>query len=234
MLTQTALQQAPYTDTRPVVAPSMRRERPPYREVVSAAKEPAGMTMSFARNTEIFAEGEPSGTIYKVVSGAVRVYKILSDGRRQISAFHLPGDMFGLEPDDQHHFSAEAIVPTKVTAYKASSLFAGGARNDGLRGELWDVAMKSLARSQEHLLLLGRKSALERVAAFLLEMVGRGEGNTALDLPMPRHDIADYLGLTLETVSRMLAELKAMAAIRLPSARHVELTDMAALRNMSA
>ncbi len=234
MLRQTTLRRTPFAEARPFVTPPRRRERPSIGEIAVIATEPAGVPVSFARNTEIFAEGEPSGAVYKVVSGAVRVYKILSDGRRQISAFHLPGDMFGLEPDDQHHFSAEAIVPTKVVAYKASSLFTGGPRNDGLRRELWDVAMKSLARSQEHLLLLGRKSALERVAAFLLEMAGRGDGDDALDLPMPRHDIADYLGLTLETVSRMLAELKAMAAIRLPSARRVELTDIGALRNMSA
>jgi CRP/FNR family nitrogen fixation transcriptional regulator len=188
--------------------------------------------MSFARNAEIFAEGEASGYVYKVVSGVVRVSQLLPDGRRQISAFHLPGDMFGFEADDLHHASAEAIVPTKVVAFKWQSVLSTGASASFVR-ELLNRTMIGLRQTQEHLLLLGRKNALERLAAFLLQMAGR-TGSNILDLAMPRHDIADYLGLTLETVSRMFAELKEIGTIKLESARRVHLLDAAKLKSMAA
>ena len=164
--------------------------------------------MSFARNTEIFAEGEPAGHVYKVVSGVVRISKLLPDGRRQISAFHTAGDMFGFEADDVHHASAEAVVPVKVVAYKWQSLLDAGTGSVSLVRDLLNLTMIGLRHTQEHLLLLGRKNALERVAAFLVEMAERTKTGSVVELAMARHDIADYLGLTLETVSRMFAELK--------------------------
>src|SRR5665648_919115 len=100
--------------------------------------------------------------------------------------------------------------------------------------ELLNRTMIDLRQTQDHLLLLGRKNALERLAAFLLEMARRVGAESVLDLAMPRHDIADYLGLTLETVSRMFAELKEMGMIRLESARRVHLIDMARLKAMAA
>jgi CRP/FNR family nitrogen fixation transcriptional regulator len=189
--------------------------------------------MNFGRNAEIFAEGEAAGYVYKLVSGAVRVSQLLPDGRRQISAFHLPGDMFGFEIDDVHHASAEAIVPVKVVAFKWHSLLSATA-SSGLVHELLNRTMITLRQTQDHLLLLGRKNALERLAAFLLEMVKRSGNERVLDLAMPRHDIADYLGLTLETVSRMFAELKENGIVRLESARRVHLVDMPRLKAMAA
>jgi CRP-like cAMP-binding protein len=194
---------------------------------------PSSVPMSFMRNAEIFAEGEAAGYVYKVVSGVVRVSKLLPDGRRQISAFHLPGDMFGFEIDDLHHASAEAIVPTKIVAYKWQSV-AGSDASASLVRELLNRTMMGLRHTQDHLLLLGRKNALERLAAFLLEMAGRMGGKPVLDLAMPRHDIADYLGLTLETVSRMFAELKEMGTIKLESSRRVHLLDAGKLKAMAA
>ena len=189
--------------------------------------------MNFSRNAEIFAEGEAAGYVYKLVSGVVRVSKLLPDGRRQISAFHLPGDMFGFEVDDIHHASAEAIVPVKVVAFKWHSLLSASV-SSGFVHELLNRAMMGLRQTQDHLLLLGRKNALERLAAFLLEMARRSGAETMLDLAMPRHDIADYLGLTLETVSRMFAELKEAGIIRLESARRVHLVDKVELQAMAA
>ncbi|HZP09621.1 helix-turn-helix domain-containing protein [Methyloceanibacter sp.] len=189
--------------------------------------------MSFPRNGEIFAEGETAGYVYKVVSGVVRVSKLLPDGRRQISAFHLPGDMFGFEIDEVHHDSAEAVVPVKVVAFRWQGLLGAGASANLVR-ELLTRTMIGLRHTQDHLLLLGRKNALERLAAFLLEMADRSGSADVLDLAMPRHDIADYLGLTLETVSRMFAELKEMGRIRLESARRVHVLDMDKLRAMAA
>jgi CRP/FNR family nitrogen fixation transcriptional regulator len=192
-----------------------------------------GMPMSFGRNGEVFAEGETAGYVYKVVSGVVRISKLLPDGRRQISAFHLPGDMFGFEIDDVYHCTAEAVVPAKVVAFKWQGLLGAGASTSLVR-ELLTRTMIGLRHTQDHLLLLGRKNALERLAAFLLEMADRTGTTEVLDLAMPRHDIADYLGLTLETVSRMFAELKEMGQIKLESARRVHFLDMDKLKAMAA
>ncbi len=187
---------------------------------------PVGIPMSFARNAEICGEAEPSGRIYMVVSGVVRISKLLPDGRRQISAFHMAGDLFGFEPDEIRHFSAEAVVQTKVVAFKWQSLIAAGVQSSAFFRELLHVTMKGLRHTQEQLLLIGRKNALERVAAFLLEMVGRSGKVGPVELAMPRHDIADYLGLTLETVSRMFAELRAQGVIKLEGARRVHVLDL--------
>ena len=200
----------------------------------TSADSPLGVPISVGRNMEIYAEGEPAGHVYKVVSGVVRISKLLPDGRRQISAFHTAGDMFGFETDDLHHTSAEAVVPVKLVAYKWQSLLAEGIRSESLVRDLLNLAMIGLRRTQEHLLLLGRKNALERVAAFLLEMARRTKSGPVVELAMPRHDIADYLGLTLETVSRMFAELKALGAIRLEGARRVHVLDEQRLAAMSA
>lgn len=222
--------------TQPTVFPSplfppslpLRRglERAPRRRDEAG---PIGIPMSFARNAEIFGEAEQSGLIYMVVSGVVRVSKLLADGRRQISAFHMPGDLFGFEPDDLRHFSAEAVVQTKVVAYKWQSLIAVGTGSGAFIRELLHVTMKGLRHTQEQLLLIGRKNALERVAAFLVEMCKRSGKTGFVELAMPRHDIADYLGLTLETVSRMFAELRAQGAIKLEGARRVHVLDFARL-----
>ena len=193
-----------------------------------------GLAMSFARNAEIYAEGETAGYVYKVISGVVRVSKLLPDGRRQISAFHMPGEMFGFEANELHHASAEAVVPVKVVAYKWEGVLGTEKQSASFVRELLSLTVLGLRHTQDHLLLLGRKNALERLAEFLLEMSARMGGSAVLELAMPRHDIADYLGLTLETVSRMFAELKEMGAIKLESARRVHLLDKAALRAMGA
>jgi CRP/FNR family nitrogen fixation transcriptional regulator len=190
--------------------------------------------MNFARNLEIYAESEPAGNVYKVVSGVVRISKLLPDGRRQISAFHTAGDMFGFEADDLHHASAEAVTPVKVIAYKWQSLLADSAGSASVVRDLLNLTIVGLRQTQEHLLLLGRKNALERVAAFLLDMAKRTKTGPVVELAMARHDIADYLGLTLETVSRMFAELKDQGAIKLEGARRVHLLDTERLVAMSA
>jgi CRP-like cAMP-binding protein len=195
---------------------------------------PVGVPMNFGRNAEIYAEGETAGYVYKVVSGVVRVSKLLPDGRRQISAFHLPGEMFGFEASEAHHASAEAVVPVKVVAFRWDGMPDTGRQSPGFVRELLDLAVRGLRHTQDHLLLLGRKNALERLAAFLLEMDARTGAKHLLDLAMPRHDIADYLGLTLETVSRMFAELKEMGAIKLESARRVHLLNPEKLKAMGA
>ena len=119
-----------------------------------------GIAMSFGRNMEIYAEGESAGRVYKVTSGVVRISKLLPDGRRQISAFYIAGDMFGFEIDDVHHTSAEAVTPVRIISYKWQSLLAAGTRSVNLVRDLLNLIMVGLRHTQEHLLLLGRKSAL--------------------------------------------------------------------------
>jgi CRP/FNR family transcriptional regulator, nitrogen fixation regulation protein len=164
---------------------------------------------NFDKEAQIFGEGEPSEHVYEVVVGAVRSCKLLSDGRCQITAFHLPGDIFGLDLSAAHRTSAEAIVATTLRVANRHSLQQAAAANAVVGHALWCLTTSNLKHAEDHLLLLGRKTAFERVAAFLLEMDDRldvdGGGN--LPLPMCRRDIGDYLGLTLETVSRVLSAL---------------------------
>jgi CRP/FNR family nitrogen fixation transcriptional regulator len=191
-----------------------------------------GAPMNFRRNAEIYGEDEPADYLYKVVSGAVRTYKLLSDGRRQIGAFYLPGDVFGLESGSVHTLSAEAISDTKVMVIRRSALVALAARDNGVASQLWTITARELQRAQEHVLAL-IKTAEERVVGFLLEMASRVRGGNQIDLPMSRQDIADYLGLTIETVSRTMTHLEDTAAIELPSSRRVVLRNRAALGRLN-
>lgn len=193
-----------------------------------------GAAMRFEHNSEIFGEGEPADYFYRVVKGAVRTYKLLNDGRRQISAFHLSGDIFGLEAGAEHRFTADAIADSVVLVIKRSALMALAGRDSEIARGLWTQATGDLLRAQDHMLLLGRKNAHERVASFLLEMAERSAGLQSVELPMSRQDIADYLGLTIETVSRTLTLLESEAAIELPTSRRILLRDPAALRRLNA
>jgi CRP/FNR family nitrogen fixation transcriptional regulator len=161
----------------------------------------------YDRGTEIYGQTEPADYIYQVVEGAVRSHKLLSDGRRQIGAFQLVGDIFGLENGAEHRFTAEAIVDTTVRLTKRRSLEHVAESDATVALDLLSMTTSNLQHAEEHMLLLGRKTSLERVAAFLLEMDRRLSSAGVVALPMCRRDIADYLGLTLETVSRALSHL---------------------------
>lgn len=167
----------------------------------------ASNEFTFRKGTEIFGEKEPADYVYQIKSGAVRCYKLLSDGRRQIGAFHLAGDIFGLENGGTHRFTAEAIVDTTVRLIKRHSLERVAESNATVARRLLSMTTINLQHAENHMLLLGRKTSLERVAAFLLEMDKRLTAAGVMALPMCRRDIADYLGLTLETVSRALSRL---------------------------
>ena len=180
----------------------------------------------FPAGAEIYAQGEKAGAFYQIEFGAVRVYRLLADGRRQISAFHLAGETFGFEADTTHHFFAEAINATGVRVFR----IAAGA---DMSHQLLPLALKGLTRAQEHLLVLGRQNAIERVAAFLVDMAERQGALRQVELPMSRVDIGDYLGLTIETVSRIFTRLKEKGIIRLISLRCVEIIKHDALQNMS-
>lgn len=183
----------------------------------------AGAQFSYRAEEEIYGEDEPAEFIYKVVSGAVRSYKLLADGRRQIGAFHLPGDLFGLEASGCHQLTAEAVVETKVVLLKRRVLEGLAAQNVQIAYKLWTAAAENLRSAETRMLLLGRKTAQERVASFLVEMDDRCGGKGMIDLPMSRRDVADYLGLTLETVSRAISQMRASGMLSLANARHLKL-----------
>ncbi len=192
-----------------------------------------GALVPFARNTEIYGENEPADYLYKVASGSVRTYKVLVDGRRQIGGFYLPSDIFGLETGDEHTFSAEAITDCKIIVIKRSAVVALAARDNRVARQMWELTARELQRAQDRILVL-IKSAQERVAGFLLEMADRASEGGAVELPMSRQDIADYLGLTIETVSRTLTQLERTATIELSTSRRILLRNRSALNRLNA
>jgi CRP/FNR family nitrogen fixation transcriptional regulator len=194
-----------------------------------------GFVVTFARNEEIFGAEEPAEMIYKVVSGAIRTTRILSDGRRQVGGFFLRGDTFGLEQGATHRFTADAVTRSEIAIVRRSLLEAAAMQDGAAARQLWLLTARELERVEDHVVLLGRKTALERVAAFLLRLSARRVASGAVvDLVMSRMDIADHLGLTIETVSRTLTHLEHARAIARPNARQIVLRDPAALAALNA
>jgi CRP/FNR family nitrogen fixation transcriptional regulator len=185
--------------------------------------------LRFGRNQEVFAEEEAAAFVYKVISGTVRDVRILSDGRRQIGAFHLSGEVFGLDCGENHRYSAEAVVDCEIALVRRSALDKAVDADGAAARKLWRLTSQDLQQLQDHMLLLGRKSAVERVAAFLRGMFSRSPAGDAVDLAMSRIDIADYLGLTIETISRTLTQLERSHAISMPTSRHIVLHGRLAL-----
>lgn len=210
-------------------------QRPVPSRPQAPARAPAhDLQRALAKGEELYVEGDDADYFFKVISGAVRTSKLLDDGRRQIDAFHLPGDIFGLEAGAAHRFSAEAVGDAVVIGFRRCRLETLGSADPALREQALRATLVSLERAQEHLLLLGRKSAPEKLASFLLEMSQR-LGSQSFDLPMQRGDIADHLGLTIETVSRTLTRFAREGLIGLKGlSRHVELRNKSALSQLDA
>jgi CRP-like cAMP-binding protein len=192
-----------------------------------------GITVPFSRNEEIFGEGEPAEFVYKVLSGVVRSYQVLNDGRRQVNGFYLPGDIFGLEFGDEHSSSAEAVGDCSLLLVKRTALLALADRDRDIGSSLLSLTVAELKRSRSHGLLLV-KSAQERLASFLLEMAERMTSEGAVELPMSRQDIADYLGLTIETVSRTLTQFAQSSMIQLVASRLVVLRNQSLLSQLNS
>src|SRR5213595_2229736 len=194
----------------------------------------AASEFSYGKDEEIYGEDEPAEYVYQVICGAVRTYKLLSDGRRQIGAFHLPGDVFGLELGTAHRLAAEAIIDTTVRLVRRRHLEQAAETDVEVARKLWAMTAGDLRHAEDHMLLLGRKTAMERVATFLLEMDRRLSVTGMMALPMCRRDIGDYLGLTLETVSRALSQLHGQGVLGFSGARQIQLRNRNRLRNMES
>jgi CRP/FNR family nitrogen fixation transcriptional regulator len=232
------LMQTQQSSARPYIAPKTDpRPQPQSRPTPSAidfigSMKLTGAPVAFSRNEVIYGENRPADYVYKVISGSVRLCKVLNDGRRRIEAFYLPGDVFGLEMDNEHHFSAEAIAESTILVVKRSALMSLANTDGDVARRLWTFTARELRRMQERVLLL-TKSAQERVASFLLDLAKRAAAEE-IEVPMSRQDIADYLGLTIETISRTLTQLEAQAAIALPTSRRIVLCNRCALTRLDA
>jgi CRP/FNR family transcriptional regulator, nitrogen fixation regulation protein len=169
-----------------------------------------GVTVRAERDEEIVAQGDAAGYCYLIVSGCVRTVRLMEDGRRQVGEFLFPGDLFGWDALEEHDFGAEAVTPATVRRYPRRSLDALADRDPDFAQQLRRLTAGQLRAGRERLVLLGRKTASERIASFLLEMGRqmRAEGKGFIELPMSRSDIADYLGLTIETVCRGLTQFR--------------------------
>ena len=185
----------------------------------------------------VFEEGDDPGYIYNLTEGMIRLVKLLPNGRRQIVGFVFPGDMLGLANAGEYTTSAEAITPVKLCRFPRSKL--NGLLDDfpAMKTRLLNIAADELSEAQEQMLLLGRKSPVEKVASFLQrlrkENARGGEPADTVDLDMGRSDIADYLGLTIETVSRTFTKLRTDGLITLEGKHHVIINDVDALEEIA-
>ncbi|MEF2545647.1 helix-turn-helix domain-containing protein [Aurantimonas sp. E1-2-R+4] len=211
---QSPLRSHPFTIDHPAFPPAAASPRP---QIVSF----------FQAGAEIYAAGDPAGNLYRVEFGAVRVYRLLADGRRQIIAFHLAGETFGFEAGVEREFFAEAINAIGICRRPLSTI-------DGVDPDILSLALQSLRTTQRYLLVLARHSAFERVASFLAEMVERQGDLEHVHLPMSRMDIADHLGLTIETVSRTFTRLKEQRLIELVDSRDIRILRRRALLEIGA
>jgi len=194
----------------------------------------AGTVVEIGEGQEICAEGDDTDHFYKVVSGVVRICKFLSDGRRQIEAFHVAGELFGLELGAERLLSAEAVTNCSIIVYRRRSIEQQAKSDHAISHQLFQHAMQSLAQAQVHSLLLGRRGAAEKVAAFLLEWTAKAGQGDRLHLVMSRQDIADYLGLTIETVSRSMSQFERDGVIALSGARHMRVLSRGALLSLAS
>jgi CRP/FNR family nitrogen fixation transcriptional regulator len=188
-----------------------------------------GVRMAFAKDEEIYGQDEDADLVYRVLEGAVRTTRLMSDGRRQIGDFYRKGDLFGFETGPSHRFSAEALQDTVILVLKRSALKSAGGDLERLT---WAANNRELDRAQTHLMVLGRKTACEKVASFLLDLMQDAPGVT-VELPMGRQDMADYLGLTIETVSRMISHLQANHTVCFSATRQFRVLNLAALARMA-
>jgi CRP/FNR family nitrogen fixation transcriptional regulator len=192
-----------------------------------------GTEVPFPRNGQLYCEGEPATYLYRIISGVARSYRMTTDGRRQIVAFYVPGDLFGFEAGATHMLSTEAITDTRVRMVKRTAMMNIAAEDDDVANQLWLCVGYEIRRNQEHILQFGRP-ADARVASFLLEMSRRMPNANAAALSISRQDIADFLDLRIETVSRIMTRFARSGAISLSNNRKISIRKPAILAQLIA
>jgi CRP/FNR family transcriptional regulator, anaerobic regulatory protein len=184
----------------------------------------------------LFAEGDEANNVYEILRGTVRLVKLLPDGRRQITGFFSAGHLLGLAPEGVHVYTAEAITEVTLCRYKKAALERLIEEIPSFAKRLLTATSHELSANQDQMLLLGRKTAMERVASFLLLMAEQQQGGNAreMDMPMTRCDIADFLGLTIETVSRTFTKLKQDGLIELLAPTRILIRDRGHLEELAS
>ena len=197
-----------------------------------------GRTLRLGRGQPLFHEGDPATRVFTVTSGHLKLYKVLADGRRHITGFVHPGDFLGMTVDDEHAFCAEALEDTELCSFPRNRFDGFVEDHSSMEHELYRKAADELAAAQQQMVLLGRKTATERVASLLVLLAQRAEHGAdyrtnVVTLPMSRSDIADYLGITKETVSRVLSAFRSDRLIRLQTLATIEILDRAKLEQVA-
>jgi len=184
----------------------------------------------------LYFEGDEVEWLYQVTSGVLRLTRMLADGRRQVIAFGYPGDIVGFPSDGLHHTDCEALTDVELQPYRRAHL-ESGAGDGELHKALLQAALREISAMQDHFMMLGRKSACEKLASFLCvlaDRVGKDRGDCKhFNLPMTRSDIADFLGLTTETVSRTFTQLRKSGIIAIDNIHTVVIQRPTALLNLS-
>ncbi len=197
-----------------------------------------GKVRELKADEPLFHQGDEANLVYTVAAGSLRLYRLLFDGRRQITGFALPGEFLGISLADSHDVTAEALEPSRIWCFPRARFDDFVAGNPILKDSLLEVARQELAAAQQQFIVLGRKTAMERVASFLLYLYSRFERITGhpmdhVALPMSRADIADYLGLTKETVSRVFGQLRNSRIMRLETLTCIQVLDRHALKALA-
>ncbi|QNN64652.1 helix-turn-helix domain-containing protein [Sphingomonas rhizophila] len=187
----------------------------------------SGPTVHYKAGDTVVFEADEAANVYSLTAGLLRLSKLLPDGRRQIAGFLFPGDFLGITMEEEHAFTAEAVAPSTLCKFPRSRFDQMVASNPQLERRLYAVAAHELAAARQQLVLLGRKTATERVASFLLMISGRctTRQGAEIDLPISRIDMADYLGLRIETVSREISALKVARVIQLTGRQTFRIID---------
>jgi len=193
-----------------------------------------GGVLQVLQDAEIYGEGDAAVLFYKLVRGVVRTCKFLNDGRRHIEAFQREGDVFGFEAGTAYRLTAEAVTDCTLVGYRRMGVEKLAAENETLSQQLFGYFMQGMTRAQDHALILGRRSAIARVGAFLHEAAQQSQDGRTISLAMDRRDIADYLGLTIETVSRTLSHLERDGVIAIPVSRQIRVQNPASLEDLAA
>ena len=196
-----------------------------------------GSTRRIVNKGHLFAEGDANSNVYKVTSGAICLYKVLTDGRRQIIDFAFEGDLIGLGTSANQRCNAQAIAPTDLKCLPLAFLMKAAKQNATIALGLYEAISRELVATREHLQCVGKRGAAERLAIFLVMLsrrnLVRGEDALSIQLPMTRVDIADFLGLTIETVSRTFTKLKYQEMISIDRNTTIHLRDPIGLAQMA-